>query len=110
MEQVPDASGPTAGSNPEHHNGGNQPAPSHASPSPDEALPELPQVLFATGDVMAQQIVERAGLDRHNYARTGRMALYGGGRLHPTLFLIRAIPIRWSRVKNNYLTLSNDLS
>ena len=35
---------------------------------------------------MAQQIVERAGRDRHNYARTGRMALYGGGRLHPTLF------------------------
>lgn len=39
----------------------------------------LLQVLFATGDVMAQQAVERVGLDRHNFARTGRMALYGGG-------------------------------
>jgi hypothetical protein len=37
------------------------------------------QVLFATGDVMAQQGVEKVGLDRHNLARTGRMAAYGGG-------------------------------
>ena len=28
---------------------------------------------------MAQQAVER--VERHNYARTGRMALYGGGNL-----------------------------
>lgn len=35
-------------------------------------------VLFATGDVMAQQGVEQVGLDKHNLARTGRMALYGG--------------------------------
>ena len=41
---------------------------------------------------MAQQIVERAGWNKHNYARTGRMALYGGGQLHPPLSLIRAIP------------------
>lgn len=39
----------------------------------------LIQVLFATGDVMAQQAVERVGVDKHNFARTGRMALYGGG-------------------------------
>lgn len=37
------------------------------------------QVLFATGDVMAQQGVEKVGLDKHNFARTGRMAGYGGG-------------------------------
>ena len=36
------------------------------------------QVLFATGDTMAQQAVERVGWDKHNLARTGRMALYGG--------------------------------
>lgn len=36
-------------------------------------------MLFATGDVMAQQAVERIGFDKHNFARTGRMALYGGG-------------------------------
>ena len=37
------------------------------------------QILFATGDVMAQQAVEKVGSKRHNFARTGRMALYGGG-------------------------------
>ena len=27
---------------------------------------------------MAQQGVEKVGVDKHNLARTGRMALYGG--------------------------------
>ncbi|KAF2729414.1 hypothetical protein EJ04DRAFT_515964 [Polyplosphaeria fusca] len=40
-------------------------------------------VLFATGDVMAQQGVEQVGLNKHNYARTGRMALYGGAVFGP---------------------------
>ena len=31
---------------------------------------------------MAQQGVEKVGLDKHNFARTGRMALYGGGNNH----------------------------
>ncbi|KAK8196051.1 Protein required for ethanol metabolism [Zalaria obscura] len=35
-------------------------------------------VLFATGDVMAQQGVEGRGLKQHDLARTGRMAFYGG--------------------------------
>jgi protein Mpv17 len=35
-------------------------------------------VLFATGDTMAQQGVERRGFANHDLARTGRMALYGG--------------------------------
>jgi protein Mpv17 len=35
-------------------------------------------VLFATGDIMAQQGVEGKGMDEHSLARTGRMALYGG--------------------------------
>lgn len=30
---------------------------------------------------MAQQAVEKVGVDKHNFARTGRMALYGGGTL-----------------------------
>lgn len=38
-------------------------------------------VLFATGDTMAQQLVEKKGLEKHDLARTGRMALYGGGKL-----------------------------
>ena len=30
---------------------------------------------------MAQQAVEKVGVEKHNFARTGRMALYGGGIL-----------------------------
>jgi len=37
------------------------------------------KVLFATGDTMAQQLVEKKGFDKHELGRTGRMALYGGG-------------------------------
>ncbi|KAK8075231.1 hypothetical protein PG997_009894 [Apiospora hydei] len=41
-------------------------------------------VLFATGDITAQQLVDKKGIDGHDFARTGRMALYGGGtRLRP---------------------------
>jgi len=40
-------------------------------------------VLFATGDVMAQQAVEKRGLKNHDLARTGRMALYGGAIFGP---------------------------
>jgi protein Mpv17 len=36
-------------------------------------------VLFGSGDVLAQQAVDRRGLEKHDFARTGRMALYGGG-------------------------------
>lgn len=36
-------------------------------------------VLFATGDITAQQLVEKRGLAKHDVTRTGRMALYGGG-------------------------------
>lgn len=40
------------------------------------------QVLFATGDTLAQQGVERRGLANQDLKRTGRMALYGGGTVH----------------------------
>jgi len=40
-------------------------------------------VLFATGDVMAQQGVERLGIKKHDMSRTGRMALYGGAIFGP---------------------------
>jgi protein Mpv17 len=36
--------------------------------------------LFAVGDVAAQQLVDKKGLEKHDLARTGRMALYGGGK------------------------------
>lgn len=35
---------------------------------------------------MAQQGVEKVGFDKHNLARTGRMALYGGGTFSLPLF------------------------
>ncbi|EFE44396.1 integral membrane protein, Mpv17/PMP22 family, putative [Trichophyton verrucosum HKI 0517] len=37
------------------------------------------QVLFGTGDVLAQQLVDQVGIEKHDFARTGRMVLYGGG-------------------------------
>lgn len=33
---------------------------------------------------MAQQLVEKKGLKNHELARTGRMALYGGGACCPS--------------------------
>ncbi|KAH8816478.1 sym-1 [Xylogone sp. PMI_703] len=40
-------------------------------------------VLFATGDAAAQQLVEKRGLKKHDFARTGRMVLYGGAVFGP---------------------------
>ena len=36
------------------------------------------QILFGTGDTMAQQLVEKRGLAAHDPYRTARMAGYGG--------------------------------
>jgi protein Mpv17 len=35
-------------------------------------------ILFGVGDIVAQQAVEKRGLEKHEIARTGRMLLYGG--------------------------------
>ncbi|KIH89476.1 protein Mpv17 [Sporothrix brasiliensis 5110] len=40
-------------------------------------------VLFAVGDITAQQLVERRGPTGHDSMRTGRMALYGGAVFGP---------------------------
>ncbi|KAG8159977.1 hypothetical protein KVR01_010614 [Diaporthe batatas] len=40
-------------------------------------------ILFGTGDVIAQQAVDKKGLDKHDLARTGRMVLYGGAVFGP---------------------------
>ncbi|KAH8770936.1 hypothetical protein F5883DRAFT_520705 [Diaporthe sp. PMI_573] len=40
-------------------------------------------VLFGTGDVIAQQAVDKKGLEKHDLARTGRMVLYGGAVFGP---------------------------
>ena len=39
-------------------------------------------VLFGVGDIVAQQAVEKKGFEKHELVRTGRMALYGGGKLY----------------------------
>lgn len=38
-------------------------------------------ILFGTGDVLAQQAVERKGYEGHDLVRTTRMAGYGGRKL-----------------------------
>ncbi|KAL1857487.1 Protein required for ethanol metabolism [Diaporthe australafricana] len=40
-------------------------------------------VLFGAGDVIAQQAVDKKGLQKHDLARTGRMVLYGGAVFGP---------------------------
>ncbi|KKY39229.1 putative mpv17 pmp22 family protein [Diaporthe ampelina] len=40
-------------------------------------------ILFGTGDVIAQQAVDKKGLEKHDLARTGRMVLYGGAVFGP---------------------------
>ncbi|KAH8594631.1 sym-1 [Bisporella sp. PMI_857] len=57
-------------------------------------------VLFATGDTMAQQLVEKKGLKNHEYARTGRMALYGGAIFGPAA-------TTWFKFLQNKIVLRN---
>ncbi|KAI0422827.1 hypothetical protein F5X98DRAFT_369629 [Xylaria grammica] len=40
-------------------------------------------VLFAVGDITAQQGVDKRGLEKHDFARTGRMFAYGGAVFGP---------------------------
>ncbi|EDN04273.1 conserved hypothetical protein [Histoplasma mississippiense (nom. inval.)] len=40
-------------------------------------------ILFGAGDVLAQQLVDKVGLEHHDYARTGRMTLYERCDLRP---------------------------
>jgi hypothetical protein len=42
------------------------------------------QILFSTGDVLAQQLVEKRGFDKHDPIRTARMGAYGGGTSQPS--------------------------
>ncbi|UKZ48972.1 Protein required for ethanol metabolism [Trichoderma virens] len=61
-------------------------------------------VLFATGDITAQQLVEKRGAKGHDVSRTGRMALYGGCVFGPVAttwlgFLARRVTFRNARVE-----------
>ncbi|KAK1923013.1 protein SYM1 [Papiliotrema laurentii] len=54
-------------------------------------------VLFATGDVIAQQAIEKKGKD-HDYARTGRIVVWGGGIFAPAVTVwfraLERVPIK----------------
>ncbi|KAJ9237795.1 hypothetical protein DTO166G5_3358 [Paecilomyces variotii] len=59
-------------------------------------------ILFGSGDVLAQQLVDRKGLEKHDFARTGRMALYGGAIFGPAAttwfgFLQRNVVLKSTR-------------
>ncbi|KAJ2981602.1 hypothetical protein NQ176_g1927 [Zarea fungicola] len=61
-------------------------------------------VLFATGDITAQQLVDKRGLEKHDFTRTGRMALYGGFVFGPAAttwfnFLARRVTFANKRVE-----------
>ncbi|KAK3907011.1 hypothetical protein C8A05DRAFT_40197 [Staphylotrichum tortipilum] len=56
-------------------------------------------ILFAVGDLTAQQLVEKRGIEKHDFTRTGRMALYGGVVFGPAAatwfkFLSRHVNLR----------------
>ncbi|KAI9831810.1 MAG: Protein required for ethanol metabolism [Sarea resinae] len=55
-------------------------------------------VLFAAGDVLSQHAVEK--VEKHDYARTGRMALYGGAIFGPAA-------TTWFKFLQNRITLPN---
>ncbi|TQN74430.1 Protein sym-1 [Colletotrichum shisoi] len=57
-------------------------------------------VLFATGDITAQQLVDKRGLEKHDLARTGRMALYGGVIFGP-------IATNWFKFLQHNVVLKN---
>ncbi|KAF4975238.1 hypothetical protein FZEAL_7945 [Fusarium zealandicum] len=61
-------------------------------------------VLFATGDITAQQLVEKKGLEKHDVIRTGRMVLYGGCVFGPVAttwfgFLARSVNVKNKRLE-----------
>ncbi|EHA28286.1 hypothetical protein ASPNIDRAFT_127767, partial [Aspergillus niger ATCC 1015] len=55
--------------------------------------------LFAVGDGLAQQAVEKKGLPNHDVTRTGRMALYGGAVFGP-------VATKWFQFLQNRVQLS----
>ncbi|EXF82324.1 sym-1 [Colletotrichum paranaense] len=57
-------------------------------------------ILFATGDITAQQLVDKRGLEKHEWARTGRMALYGGVIFGP-------VATTWFKFLQNNIVLKN---
>ncbi|PYH99845.1 hypothetical protein BO71DRAFT_393815 [Aspergillus ellipticus CBS 707.79] len=56
--------------------------------------------LFALGDGIAQQAVEKKGLENHDLTRSGRMALYGGAIFGP-------VATKWFQFLQNRIQLSS---
>ncbi|KAJ5730877.1 uncharacterized protein N7483_005385 [Penicillium malachiteum] len=59
-------------------------------------------ILFGSGDVLAQQAVDHRGLEKHDFARTGRMALYGGAVFGP-------VATAWYRILQRHIVLKSTL-
>ncbi|KAI0402869.1 hypothetical protein F4802DRAFT_336198 [Xylaria palmicola] len=57
-------------------------------------------VLFAVGDITAQQVVEKKGLEKHEFARTGRMFAYGGAVFGPAA-------TTWFKILSSRVVLRN---
>ncbi|KAJ5340050.1 Mpv17/PMP22 [Penicillium brevicompactum] len=57
-------------------------------------------VLFGSGDALAQQAVDRRGLAKHDFARTGRMALYGGAVFGP-------VATKWFGILQRHVVLGS---
>ncbi|KAJ5621871.1 hypothetical protein N7528_005103 [Penicillium herquei] len=60
-------------------------------------------ILFGSGDVLAQQAVDRKGLEKHDFARTGRMALYGGAVFGP-------VATGWYRILQRHVVMKSTIS
>ena len=64
------------------------------------------KVLFGTGDVLAQQAVERKGFRNHEPGRTGRMALYGGCVFGPGATIWYKFLTKRINLKNHNATIA----
>ncbi|EGS19237.1 uncharacterized protein CTHT_0058620 [Thermochaetoides thermophila DSM 1495] len=56
--------------------------------------------LFGVGDITAQQLVERKGLEKHDFIRTSRMLLYGGVVFGPCA-------ATWFRILQRHVNIPN---
>ncbi|KAL2823488.1 protein sym1 [Aspergillus cavernicola] len=63
-------------------------------------------VLFGSGDVLAQQLVDRRGFEKHDMARTGRMAFYGGVIFGPAATIWMGFLQRNVVLKNSKATIA----
>lgn len=63
-------------------------------------------ILFSTGDVMAQQLVEKRGFDKHDPMRTARMGAYGGVIFGPAATKWYEVLVRHVNLKSKNGTIA----